>query len=126
MILLKRLRLNCFLFLLSNAACSIITECGDNTVVPGFEALGPSMAFKCSKSRDYFIQLAIHALSYFDQTSLTMDYTSLPNLLCYVSGGSNLVRRGSCDSSSDSEHVSGAETYVSFTGRQHEHYNTKG
>ena len=69
------------------------------------------------------IQLAIHALSYFDQTSLTMDYTSLPNLLCYVSGGSNLVRRGSCDSSSDSEHVSGAETYVSFTGGPHKHSN---
>ena len=40
-----------------------------------------------------------------------------------VSGGSNLVRRGSCDSSSDSEHVSGAETYVSFTGGPHKHSN---
>jgi len=38
-------------------------------------------------------------------------------------GGSNLVRRGSCDSSSDSEHVSGAETYVSFTGGPHKHSN---
>ena len=61
--------------------------------------------------------------SYFDHTSLTMDYTLLPNLFCNVSGGSNLVRRGSCDSSSDSEHVSGAETYVSFTGGPHKHSN---
>ena len=70
-----------------------------------------------------FLQENTHNFRHFDQTSTTQ--------FLNVSGGSNLVRRGSCDSSSDSEHVSGggggylgeAETYVSFTGGPHKHSN---